>query len=141
MIQLPCVSGGSNSRGPPSSEPRVTCALASARGHSSGGTCSHVSPGVHAAGGMCLPGLGGSWLEGSGGERGPAFRPGRYGRAEQGVARGGWGPGRLGVPYAAMCSTRLRLPRVLHGPFGLGRPGVHGRRGRWLEPPRRRPGA
>ena len=82
MVPLPCVSGDSNSRGPPLSGPRVTRALAWARDHS----LPPVSPGVRVARG-CVPGLGGSRLAGRG--RGVNCRPGQYGSVQCGVAGGG----------------------------------------------------
>ena len=62
MVQLPCVSGCSNSCGVPSSGPCVTGAPARARGHNTGGMLPPVSTRMRAAGRGCMPGLGGSGL-------------------------------------------------------------------------------
>ena len=115
-VRLPCTSGGSNSRGHPSSGPRVTGAPAGARGHSSGGMSSPVSCGGRVARAGYVPRLGGSWTAGGGAA---ACRPGSYGPAQRAVTRDGTA-GRPGMPYAKFGSTRPRLPEGVLQALPLG---------------------
>ena len=128
-LLLPCVSGGSSSCRPLSSGLSVTGAPAWARGHSSGGVPPPRVLWRASGGGGYVPRLEGSWLAEGGG--GGCCLPLWSLRAGEAWCRGEAGQaGRLGVPYAVLCSSRPRLSGgESRGLCGSGRPGVRWRLG------------